>query len=380
MLRFAEKTGLAPASAHPERYLWTDAFAVCNYLSLYRANGEARCLTLALALVDQVHDVLGQHRPDDSLSGWLSGFGEAEAKQHPTAGGLRIGKPLPDRKANEPTDPNKEWDRDGQYFHYLTKWMHALRQVSVATRDETYLRWSCELGQRAFAAFSMRSSTGTLLGLYWKMNVDLSYPAVFSIGHHDPLDGLVTFSEIEELRSASDSSDTTCQLRAEIESLKSLCRGKDWYTDDPLGIGGLLFDICRIAQLRAPHDVRTLSRLESELLEAACTGIARFVASGQLQAPASQRLAFRELGLSIGLRGMAIIPANAEFLSAATADKLKGFFPLADFIEETWLDPQNQNQRTWTDHENINAVMLATSLLPEYMIRLNNEPQLGDPS
>ena len=36
MLDFARTTGLDPTSEHPKRYLWTDAFAVCNFLSLYR--------------------------------------------------------------------------------------------------------------------------------------------------------------------------------------------------------------------------------------------------------------------------------------------------------------------------------------------------------
>lgn len=48
-----------------QRYLWTDAFAVCNFLGLARATGEARYSDLALQLVDQVHHVLGRHRADD---------------------------------------------------------------------------------------------------------------------------------------------------------------------------------------------------------------------------------------------------------------------------------------------------------------------------
>ncbi|HLA41210.1 MAG TPA: hypothetical protein VJ417_14510, partial [Candidatus Glassbacteria bacterium] len=40
MLEFAEWTGLSPATAKPRRYLWTDAFAVCNFLELYRQSGD----------------------------------------------------------------------------------------------------------------------------------------------------------------------------------------------------------------------------------------------------------------------------------------------------------------------------------------------------
>jgi hypothetical protein len=58
MMEFAERTGLG--SDRPNRrYLWTDAFAVCNFLGLARATGERHYMDLALVLVDQVHHVLG---------------------------------------------------------------------------------------------------------------------------------------------------------------------------------------------------------------------------------------------------------------------------------------------------------------------------------
>jgi hypothetical protein len=83
MLRFADRTGLT-SDAPPVRYLWTDAFAVCNFLGLGRTD-------LAQHLVDQVHHTLGRHRDDDRRSGWISGLAGHEAEAHPTAGGLRIG-------------------------------------------------------------------------------------------------------------------------------------------------------------------------------------------------------------------------------------------------------------------------------------------------
>jgi hypothetical protein len=117
---FAGRTGLTPGRP-ARRYLWTDAFPVCNLLGLARATGDARLTGLARALVDQVHHTLGRHRGDDGRQGWLSGLGEHEGESHPTRGGLRIGKGLPERGPDEPFDEALEWDRDGQYFHYLTK-------------------------------------------------------------------------------------------------------------------------------------------------------------------------------------------------------------------------------------------------------------------
>lgn len=122
MKEFADRTGVS-SDKTPVRYLWTDAFAVCNFFSLADITGNDDYHKLAIGLIDQVHGVLGKHRDDDSRSGWISGLDEVEGRKHPTKGGLRIGKPLPERNPEDPFDQRKEWELDGQYFHYLTKWM-----------------------------------------------------------------------------------------------------------------------------------------------------------------------------------------------------------------------------------------------------------------
>src|SRR5947207_14515857 len=86
MTRFAQRTGLIGV-ASPRRYLWTDAFAVCNFLGLTRDTGDGRYQELALELVERVHQVLGRHRPDDPRTGWISGLGDADGRAHPTRGG-----------------------------------------------------------------------------------------------------------------------------------------------------------------------------------------------------------------------------------------------------------------------------------------------------
>src|SRR2546423_9972407 len=37
---FGGRTGLTPAAPHPRRYLWTDAFAVLNFLELHARTGD----------------------------------------------------------------------------------------------------------------------------------------------------------------------------------------------------------------------------------------------------------------------------------------------------------------------------------------------------
>src|SRR5215216_3930047 len=68
------------------RYLWTDAFGVVLFVSLYRVLRDERWLDQAEQL-GEVERVLGRPR------------------------GIRIGEAS---------------DRDGQYFHYLAMWLFAL--------------------------------------------------------------------------------------------------------------------------------------------------------------------------------------------------------------------------------------------------------------
>ena len=75
------------------RYLWTDAFGLVLYVSLYRETGDRQWLDSAKSLVADVDQVLGRPR------------------------GYRIGEAP---------------DRDGQYFHYLAMWLYARSQDEAA--------------------------------------------------------------------------------------------------------------------------------------------------------------------------------------------------------------------------------------------------------
>jgi hypothetical protein len=92
--------------------------------------------------------VLGRFRRDEDRRGWISGLDEEAGRRHPTLGGLRIGKPLGERGADEIIDERLEWDRDGQYFHYLTKRVHALCRTAFVMRSHECAQWAGELAQR----------------------------------------------------------------------------------------------------------------------------------------------------------------------------------------------------------------------------------------
>lgn len=332
MTSFAERTGVVGAQPQ-RRYLWTDAFAVCNFLELDQVDR-------ALALVGRVHHELGRHRIDDARRGWISGLGDSDGEAHPTLGGLRIGKPLPERGAAEPHDDRLEWDRDGQYFHYLTKWMHALDQVARATGDERHAIWARELADSAHRRF-VHGPRGHRR-MYWKMSIDLMRPLVASMGHHDPLDGYVTCLQLDATTGRG------ADLGDAIGDLRSMIDPRGLATGDPLGIGGLLVDAYRLGQLGRDRPLR------DALLDAARAGLAHYTRQPDLRRPAEHRLAFRELGLAIGI-------------AAACAMNAPGFAQFTELrgaIEAFWLDAEHRRSATYRAHQDINDVMLATSLQP----------------
>lgn len=369
---FAERTGIT-SDRPQQRYLWTDSFAVCNFLGLARATGGEQYRRLALRLVDRVHQVLGRHRSDGPRAGWISGLSDREGENHPTKGGLRIGKRLAEREPGDPFDESLEWDRDGQYFHYLTKWMHALDLVARSTRDPRFSRWARELAAKTHAAFSYAPSGGQRSRLYWKMSIDLSRPLVSSMGHHDPLDGFVTLVQLQMTARALTASPAGPQLAEEIADLASMMEGRDWTTADPLGLGGLLMDAYRVQQLMR-HGAPLKGELLEQLLEAALVGLSRYARQGELRQPAAARLAFRELGLAIGLQaaermGRAVDEqqesSRAHPQMPKPLEALLRHAPLRAEVENFWLEPEHRRAPSWTEHRDINEVMLATSLVPD---------------
>ena len=114
------------------------------------------------------------------------------------------------------------------------------------------------------------------------------------------------------------------------------------------------------------------TELLTTILEEARLGLRTHARVFDPEGPAVQRLAFRELGLAIGLHAVKRMAAAADrgvFAGDADAREqlaaVRQYVPLAGVIEAFWLHEESRDQRTWTEHRDINEVMLATSLAPE---------------
>ena len=121
----------------------------------------------------------------------------------------------------------------------------------------------------------------------------------------------------------------------------------------------MLVDAYRLEKLQDDKD------MIDGLLQASWMGLGAITGSGEIGSrrgpgSADYRLAFRELGLSIGLHAASRMDNNNK------AKRLVGKYgKLADDIETFWLNPKHQATNTFQDYLDINEVMLATSLDPD---------------
>ena len=204
------------------------------------------------------------------------------------------------------------------------------------------------------------------------MSIDLSRPLVDSMGQHDPLDGLITHQQLEATAKLFPETPSEPGLKAEIEDMAAMCAGGNWFTEDSLGIGGLLTDAYMLVQLIDTHHLHETARLESVLRDIE-TGLQAFIMHNPLNLPAEHRLAFRELGLAIGLhtidrmqKTIAQHPGNFSNVDqlSSTLENLSRFYPVYEVIKDFWLDTGHRSVSTWQEHADINNVMLATCLAP----------------
>jgi len=176
-----------------------------------------------------------------------------------------------------------------------------------------------------------------------------------SMGQHDPLDALLAYLELQ----------AGAILETEIREARVLCAQGQWETDDPLGIGALLTGLFRLANMITRYHA-TEAALLARLMAAARISLEAYTRGEPLAAPVESRLAFRELGLAIGLHAIERLE-QSPMSGEAVKEGLEAVLlhrALASRIDDFWNLPEHRQSRSWKAHADINGVMLATSLVP----------------
>nr|WP_166180467.1 hypothetical protein [Altererythrobacter segetis] len=239
------------------RYLWTDAFGVVLYLSLYRELGERTWLDKAEQLVANVERVLGRER------------------------GLRIGEAP---------------DRDGQYFHYLAMWMFALARLGDELPE--YRQRGIALVREVHSAFVIPGR-----GVAWKMREDLSgpYPG-YGLGAMDAFDGYVSYKLLDARA-----------LAPEIAEMRQLIDGqyRSLEIDQDLGLGMMLW----LAHFFPDEPwARVQTQRSLAALEELWTDPPGYFARASYAR--GVRIAFANYGVSVGLQAARAMPERICRLNA----------------------------------------------------------------
>ena len=255
--------------------------------------------------------------------------------------------------------------------------MHALDQVSRSTGQPRFNTWARELAEAAHRSFTT-GPLGRGRGMAWKMSIDLSRPLVSSMGHHDPLDGFITCIQLQTTAAMLPDAPNKPDLKEAVADFATLIEGRDWTTADPLGLGGLLMDACRVERLMNEATFAGGDLLDA-LLAAALEGLSHYSRQDDLRKPASRRLAFRELGLATGISAIERSAIGAQTAPGrsrggahvrARVEALTPYLALGSAIESFWRDPAHRQDAGWVEHRDINEVMLATCLVPEAVLLL----------
>ena len=201
------------------------------------------------------------------------------------------------------------------------------------------------------------------------MSIDLCYPQVLAMGAHDPLDGYLS------ARSCQLVSPDHFDFSRYLKNLEDLCAGKNWQTTDPLGLGGLLLNTVRAARL-SRHTTLPESVRPEKLFRDVLTGLDAYDHHRKPDIPAAYRLAFRECGLSLGLR---VADGHRDILASSNVDdkKLDRWMYLTEETERFWSDPDNRADPAYRDHLTINHVSLASSLLARSVPSVFSAPLPG---
>ncbi|KIJ41464.1 hypothetical protein M422DRAFT_172091 [Sphaerobolus stellatus SS14] len=322
---------------HRGRYLWTDAFGVCNFLTLYKRTQDQNYLILAERLITNVHDILGYTRDGKSR---LPGATDDK----PLGGGLRIGK-----------IEESGSDGDGQYYHYLTMWMFALNRMAVVSGKNQFNDLAVQLVKAVHPRF-VQAREAARPRMVWKMSTDLQKVLVPREGSLDSVQGYVVYRLIQNA-----SSDPENTLVEEIDDLRRVFHGKyDHYRSlDALDLGMAVWTAHWFTQGKTKE--KWAVNIRDRALQCLDALFTEDFFDSALNPP-RHRLAFREFGAAMGLRCL-----DPE---TQTSEDEKKIYEMWDFrasiITADW-EKQGILDRMSSDsmgHTAITSVMFSSALDP----------------
>jgi hypothetical protein len=288
-LEWMKNEGIWP---NGKRYLWTDSYGIILLVSLYKETKEEKFLNDAEFVVGEVKRVLGRSK------------------------GVRIGE---------------EPDREGQYFHYLMKWVHALNEIGRYIPK--YHKEAIQTIKDIHPHFYVPNA-----GIFWKMKEDLSenYPG-FGFGSLDCYDAFITYRLVDK-----------DVLSKEISQISTLVEKyyKSFSCSQDLGLGEVLWMTHYFPDEKwSKHiqnvSIETLNKMWISKSDKEGYFIRDYIWERDFI------LAFGNFGVSVGLQSLNLWPKRVE--------KLNNFF-------ETFKSNDKY------DRESITHVMHCNSLFPGVLI------------
>ena len=297
------------------RYLWTDSFGILNFITLsHRAQSEEKrqkLLDAAQKLADVTEKTLGTPR-SDRLSMLPNSSGGYK--------GMRIGK----EEAKVMSDAGMSYD--GMYWHYIDKWIYANLRLSQA-KGETP-SYIAEFIKEIHPYFLKKDKNGQPVGIYWKMNCDLSVIDGLedTEPNQDAFDGWLMYNLVHRVYPI---------LEKEIKELeyvvKNYVESGLRATSDPLGYGLIWWSYQWVKGWKVEASKQQLKKLASMALD---------IRHGR-------QLPFRLYGAIIG--GKLSMDSNIVALANKSLDHMKEY---------------EMNNKIGSPHSTINKIMFATAFDP----------------
>jgi hypothetical protein len=228
---------------------------------------------------------------------------------------------------------------DGQYFHYLDKWLFALARANHVTDG-------VRIAKSSFPYFFEDAGRGRG-GIRWKLSVNASRPSTLpaTYPNDDTLNALIVYSLLDALNKNNAANELS--LKDEIKELRNSLRNYNpRVTEDPLGWG-----------LEAISDQYVMGHPRTTQL--------RLLASKALHT-SHLSLPFRLYGAMIGAS------VDGHLIPRDTLEKLKEVCTRYQFKE---MEKSSSDEGYEEEHSAINRVMLAMVLLsPGALKRREGDP------